>query len=476
MKWKRTKIICTIGPASAKPAVLEKMVRAGMNVARLNFSHGTHTDHKKLIATIRAVAKKTGQPITILQDLQGPKVRVGELPKEGVVLTAGTSVVFTTAAKKGKQIPVGYVGLHRDVHRGDRILLDDGLLEVEVTRVSGRLITARVLVGGLLTSHKGFNVPTASLSVAALSKKDIEDVHFGVQMGVDAVAMSFVRTPEEVEHLRRFLTATQRRFRGDKTPMLLVAKIEKHEALKNLDAIIDVVDGVMVARGDLAVETPAAEVPLWQKTIVKRCLAAAKPVIVATQMLDSMIRNPRPTRAEISDVANAIIDHTDAVMLSGESATGTYPIEAVATMATVALETEASCFDDLQVHIRAGEILSPEVAIGKTAGMLAHATEAKAIVGCSITGHTARQLSRFRPEIPMFIGTPNHRVMRQINLSWGIMPFLVARARTAEALKKSILRHLLAAHVLHHGDRIIYVSGVPGKQGETNQMTVETVG
>jgi pyruvate kinase len=475
MRWKRTKIICTIGPASAKPAVLEKMVRAGMNVARLNFSHGTHAEHKKLIATIRVVSKKTGQPITILQDLQGPKVRVGELPKEGVMLAAGESVVFTTGPKKGKQIPVGYGGLHRDVRRGDRILLDDGLLEVEVTKVSGRLITTRVLVGGLLTSHKGFNVPTASLSVDALPKKDIEDLRFGLEMGVDIVAMSFVRTPQEVLHLRRLITAAQKKSRGDKTPILIVAKIEKHEALKNLDAIIEVVDGIMVARGDLAVETPAAEVPLWQKTIVKKCLAAAKPVIVATQMMDSMIRNPRPTRAEISDVANAIIDHTDAVMLSGESATGKYPVEAVRTMATVAIETEASCFDDLHVHVRAGEVLAPEVAIGKTAGMLAHATDAKAIVACSITGHTARQLSRFRPEIPIFIGTPNARVLRQMNLSWGLLPFLTPRARTAEVLKKNILRHLVAVHVLHSGDRIIYVSGIPGKRGETNQVTVETV-
>lgn len=474
MHLKRTKIVCTIGPACGSEVMLEKLVRAGMNVARLNFSHGTHADHKKLILALRKVSKKTGQPITILQDLQGPKVRVGDLPKEGFVLKEGAIVVFTTGAAQGKKIPVGYKKLHEDVKKGDRILLDDGLLEVEVVRVRGKDVSAKVILGGLLTSHKGMNITTASLSLSVLSPKDRKDLVFGVEMGVDVIALSFVRTVKDIQQLRR-LIAKATAHKKKQSPIMVIAKIEKHEALQNIDAIIQEVDGIMVARGDLAVETPAAEVPIWQKTIVSKCLAAAKPVIVATQMLDSMIRNPRPTRAEISDVANAIIDHTDAVMLSGETATGKYPLEAVSTMATVAIETESSFFDDLHIHVSVRDELNVEQAMSKTAGLLARTMSAKAIVGTSLSGDTARQMSRFRPEIPVFIGTSDLRVMRQMNLSWGVWPFLVPAEKTEIGLKKAVFSQLKRYKVLKKGDKVIYVSGVPGQSGETNQVTIEKV-
>ncbi len=474
---KRTKIVCTLGPASAAPRILEKMIKAGMNVARLNFSHGTHADHKRLIATVRAAAKKTGQPITIMQDLQGPKVRVGELPASGVLLKTGQTVIFTTAKVTGKKIPVGYGNLHRDLARGDHLLLDDGLLEAVVQKISGHDIHAKVLVGGVLTSHKGLNAPTASLSLSSISKKDKDDLRFGVKMEVDAIALSFVRRAEDIRELRRLIVKAERvEKKTGRQPIMVIAKIEKHEALENLDEIIAESDGVMVARGDLAIETPAADVPLQQKRIVQKCLAAAKPVIVATQMLDSMIRNPRPTRAEISDIANAVIDHADAVMLSGESATGKYPVEAVTTLATVAMETEASTFDNLNLHLKDGRELATETAIGETAGVLARTLDARAIAGSSLTGETARQVSRFRPEIPIYMAAADERVLRQMNFSWGVAPFKVGRVASEAALKKNIYQNLRQAKAIARGDRVIYVSGIMGKSGETNRVAIETVG
>ncbi|TAL19954.1 pyruvate kinase [Patescibacteria group bacterium] len=469
---KRTKIVCTIGPATAKPAVMEKLVRAGMNVARLNMSHGSLAAHAKLIRNLRLAAEKTGEPLALLLDLQGPKIRVGDLPKQGLKLRAGEEVVFTTlAAAKGK-ILVTHKTLHKDVKKGDQILLDDGLLEVKVESVRGKDIKAKVIVGGVLASHKGMNFPGATLSVSALSAKDRRDVRFGVKQGVDFVALSFVRSARDIHLLRRLLSKGAR---AKISPIMIIAKIEKHEALKNFDEILRAADGVMVARGDLGVETPAAEVPLRQKTMIQKCLAAGKPVIVATQMLDSMIRNPRPTRAEVSDVANAIIDHADAVMLSGETATGSYPVDAVMTQATIAREVEASIFDDLHFHAEEGALLEPEEAIGESAGLLARVTAAKAIVGSSLSGETARQIARFRPEIPVYIATPGERVMRQMNLSWGVRPFLIKQAKNLVSLKKSIYSALLQAKALKRGDRVIYISGAPGKEGESNQVTLETV-
>lgn len=474
---KRTKIVCTIGPASAKPAILERMVRSGMNVARLNFSHGTHAEHLKLFRTINAVAKRTGQPIMVLGDLQGPKIRVGVLPPEGVQLKAGGTAVFTTGAGGVGKIPVSHKKLHHDLKAGDRILLDDGLMEVQVTSVRGRDIATKVLVSGVLTSHKGMNVPTASLSVSAISEKDKEDLEFAVRIGVDAIALSFVRTARDIRTLRRLIAAAERARRGPKRPpILIVSKIEKHEALVNFDAILEETDGVMVARGDLAVETPAAEVPIIQKTIIRKCLAAAKPVIVATQMLDSMIRNPRPTRAEISDVANAIIDHTDAIMLSGESATGKYPVESVTTMSTVAMETERSIFDDLKNGTARHENVSTEEALSEAAKILASNVDAKGILVASLSGGTARLVSRHRPELPIFVATDSERVLRQLNLSWGVVPFLLPRCRTVEELVERSVGYLKRRKEVVKGQKLIIVAGEPvGVSGGVNLVEIRDI-
>jgi pyruvate kinase len=474
---KRTKIVCTIGPATAKEATLVRMINAGMNVARLNMSHGTHADHAQLYRAIRAAAQKTGQPVMILQDLQGPKIRVGNLPKEGIALKFGDVVIFTVADKGNGKIPVSYKQLNKDVKPGDRILLDDGLLEVEVKRVEGQDIKTKVLVGGTLLAHKGMNIPTTSLSVSALTVKDKEDLVFGVKLGVDAIALSFVRRAEDIRELRR-LVAKAEKSRGKKNeaPTLIISKIEKHEALKNIDAILKETDAVMVARGDLAVETPAAEVPIWQKTIIQKCLIAAKPVIVATQMLESMTRNPRPTRAEISDVANAIIDHTDAIMLSAESATGKFPVEAVTTMSTVAVETEASIFDDIEAGRFAKTRYTTEEAVSEVSKILAADVAAKGILVASMSGGTGRLVSRHRPELAIYVATDSDRVRRQLNLSWGVVPFKLPRCKSVEELVEKSVGFLKQSKDVKKNDKLIIIAGEPvGISGGVNLVEIREI-
>ena len=472
---KQTKIVCTIGPACKDAAMLEKMVTGGMNVARLNFSHGTHEEHAAMIATIRAVAEKTGEPVTILQDLQGPKIRVGELPKEGVMLTNGVTVIFSTAsdAAAPTKIPVTYAGLHKDVKPGDAVLLDDGLLEVKVMKVEGMDIFCEVVNGGILTSHKGFNLPTASLSVPAITEKDEADVRFGVSQGVDWVALSFVRSAKDIEDLRAMI-AREVSAQGmkEKYPINIIAKIEKHEAIKNIDEIIAAVDGIMVARGDLGIETPAEDVPIAQKRIIAKCLVAAKPVIVATQMLDSMIRNPRPTRAEVSDIANAVIDHTDAVMLSGETASGKYPLEAVETMARVIKETEASAFDDLPVPAHPHENTASAQAVSEIATILAKDTGAKATLVVSADGGLARLVSSHRPELPILVATDDARMQHQLNLSWGVRAFAFPESSTDELTRKGMER-IKKENWAKKGNKIVLVSGGAGNANRVEIREVE---
>jgi pyruvate kinase len=479
---KRTKIVCTIGPASRTPETLEKLIRAGMNVARLNFSHGTYDEHAAMIADIRAAAKKVGEPVALLQDLQGPKVRVGVLPKEGIVLEAGQWVVFSTdqktvaTASDGKspaRIPVGYEGLHGDVKKGDRLLLDDGLMEVRVEHVDGRDIACIVIDGGTLTSHKGINVPTATLAIPAITEKDKADLKFGISQKVDWVALSFVRHAGEVEELRKMIAALEP---DAPQPARIISKIEKHEAVANIDEVIAASDAIMVARGDLGIETPAEEVPLVQKMLIDKCRAVAKPVIVATQMLDSMIRNPRPTRAEVSDVANAVIDHTDATMLSGESASGKYPVEAVETMARIIIETEASAYDDVDVGEYPREFSDGEEAMADIATVLSRGIDAKAVVAASITGSTGRIVSRLRPELPIAVATPHERVCRQLNLSWGVVPFVLPMCASVEELVQKAFVHLKKTKLLKKGDKAIVVAGEPvGEPGAVNVVELRDV-
>ncbi|MFH2063118.1 MAG: pyruvate kinase [bacterium] len=476
---KHTKIICTIGPSSSDPGMLSKMVRAGMNVARLNFSHGTYEDHAAMIAAIRKISEETGEPIAIVQDLQGPKIRVGDLPKDGIRLELGSEIVLTTDADPGSgRIGVTYGGLHGDVKPGDKLLLDDGLMDVKVIGVSGHDITCQVTTGGVLTSHKGINLPTASLSIPAITDKDRQDVAFGVSQGVDWVALSFVREAKEIYDLRYQIKELEResgRPSGVFPPIRIIAKIEKHEAVRNIAEIIEAADGIMVARGDLGIEMPAEEVPLIQKRIIDLCLDAAKPVIVATQMLDSMIRNPRPTRAEVSDVANAVIDHTDAVMLSGESASGKYPLESVETMSRIVSETEDSEYDDMDEEPSETN-RDIDCAVSEMANLLARNIGAKLILAASLSGDTGRIVSRYRPPMPIVVAVPNDRVRNQMNLSWGVKPFLLPHCDTVEELVDRSLGYLKKEKLARTGDKIIVVAGEPvGVPGNINLVEIRTV-
>ncbi len=459
---KRTKIVCTIGPASANEQMLEKMVHAGMNVCRLNFSHGTHEEHAELIRMIRLVAKKTGEHLAILQDLQGPKIRVGELPKEGILLKTGSEIAFSSGKSRLPHvISVSYATLAKDVRVGERLLFDDGLLQARVKQIKGQEVLCEMEFGGTLFSHKGLNLPDSTTSVSAMSEKDRVDLAFGLEQHVDFIALSFVRTAEDLRELRQLM---KKHAKSTNHP-LLIAKIEKPEALEHIEEILDEADGLMVARGDLGIEIPAEHVPLVQKDLIKRCLDTAKPVIVATQMLDSMIRQPRATRAEVSDVANAAIDHTDATMLSGESASGDFPLEAVETMARTLREIEATPLDDLAPHLRL-DPEAPESAMTNVATILSHALEAKAIVCRAETGDIARLLSRHRPTMPIYACTTSPLIARQMNLSWGVTPCLFDAWKEVHAWETEVITWLKKHKQVKVGDEVIFVGGEPlGKTG-----------
>lgn len=446
--------------------MLQKLVEAGMNVCRLNFSHGTHENHAELIARIRKISESTGEPLAILQDLQGPKIRVGDLPEEGVQLVAGKTIVFTSGeGDVPKKIPVTYPNLHEDVKTGQRLLLDDGLLEVTVKSVKDKDVTCTIVTGGKLTSHKGLNLPETETKISAITDKDKEDIKFGVEQGVDWIALSFVRSAADIKQLRELI--------GDKD-IRVIAKIEKPQAVEKMDEIIAEVDGIMVARGDLGIEMPAERVPVIQKQLIEKCLEAGKPVIVATQMLDSMIRNPRATRAEISDIANAVIDHADAVMLSGESASGAHPVEAVKTMAATVIETEKSSYDDVPVKVRLGK--SAEEAMTNIASILGRASTAKAILVCSMSGHSARLVSRYRPELPIYAATPDPRVLRQLNLSWGVRGLPIGKSSSVPDLIDQALSALKKEKNISAGDEVIIVAGEPlGESGHVNLVELRKV-
>lgn len=463
---KRTKIVATIGPSTKKPATLLALVRAGMNVARLNFSHGTHADHAGIFASVRAAGKRAGEPVAVLADLQGPKLRVGDLPAAGVTLKKGATVLLSGSFRPGRNvIPLRYPHLHRDLTIGERILFSDGAIEVVVTGISGTIVRARVTTPGILLSHKGFMVPGGNLRVSSLTEKDRADVRFIRTLGVDYVALSFVRSAADVIGLRRLLL-------GKYAPKI-VSKIETKAAIDHFDEILGASDAIMVARGDLSLEASAFDVPVYQKTIIRKCLAVGKPVIVATQMLASMAASPRPTRAEVSDVANAVIDHTDAVMLSDETAVGSYPVAAVQAMAAIAEKTEISSFDDMSFGVPRSGLETSVEAIGESVGVLARTARASAIVATTITGETARRLSQFRPELPLYVGASDERVRRQINLFWGVRPFAVPVVHgSAQKLAETALRTLLKTKKIRRGAQVILISGDPGVRGGTNSLSV----
>lgn len=476
MVQKHTKIVCTLGPSSSSYEHLIKLVEAGMDVCRLNFSHGTHDNHAELIRTIRKVSKDLGKPIGILQDLQGPKIRVGALPKEGITLTTGSEVIFTTGeANPPKKIPVTYPKLHEDARPGQTILLDDGLLSVEVLRIDGQDVVCRVTQGGPLSSHKGMNLPETKTTISAISDKDRDDLRFGVEQGVDWVALSFVRAASDLRELRKLIQQYEKETGVvSDAPIRIIAKIEKPEAVEALAEIVAETDAIMVARGDLGIEIPAPKVPLVQKQLIQACLEAGKPVIVATQMLDSMIRNPRATRAEVSDVANAVIDETDATMLSGETASGSFPLEAVETMASIITEVERSVLVNEEAHLHITS--STEEAITNVSALLARIGNAKAIAVTTLSGHAARLVSRERPNVPIYAAACSERVIRQLTLSRGVIPLQIDNCDKMGDLIKLTCAAVLKEGQLKTGDKIILVVGAPqGGSGNVNLVEVRTL-
>lgn len=475
----RTKIVATIGPASETVASLTKMMEAGMRVARLNFSHGDYEAHARLIKNVRAAAKSLGIEVAILQDLQGPRIRVGDVAKDGVPVSRGSRVALVPQSKHvagvagNITIPIQYEQLYRDVKAGTIILIEDGTIQLKVVSVRGHVIYCKTKVAGVIKTHKGINVPGVTLTVDVITDKDKHDVAFGQEHDVDYVALSFVRDASDIVRLKELIKKHQPK--GQRIATKVIAKIERVEALENLDGILEAVDGVMVARGDLGLEIPAQEVPLWQKELVARSLSLAKPVIVATQMLDSMIRNPQPTRAEVSDVANAVIDHTDAVMLSGESATGKYPIEAVSMMTKIAATTEASGFDDL--HCGPFAIESRVHAVALAACGLSKDIPVKAIMVASLGGDSVRVISRHHPELPILAITPERKTARQLALSWGVVTHVIPASTNLQSLMKRGLEQLKKMHMAQDGDLVVFVAGEPfGKVHEMNALRIVRVG
>ncbi|MDR4509624.1 MAG: pyruvate kinase [Candidatus Brocadiaceae bacterium] len=469
---RKTKIVCTIGPAVDSESALEALINAGMNVARLNFSHGTHEYHAKIIQSLRTVSERKNVHIAILQDLAGPKIRVGKFTCESVTLEAGDTFVLTTEKVPGnrERVSVSYAKLTEEVETDDQILLADGSIELTVVKISGKNVICKVLVGGELSSHKGVNIPGSSLSVKSLTEKDGKDLAFGLEKGVDIVALSFVRRKEDILQVRERIEKANRR-------IPLVAKIEKHEALENIDEIIDLVDGIMVARGDLAVETALERVPLVQKMIIQKCNLAGKPVITATQMLKSMVENPRPTRAEANDVANAVLDGTDAVMLSEETATGKYPVQSVHTMAKIIEATESGEITRRQ-HGETNPRKSVSIvsAVSRATSEIARDVKAAAILTPTQSGSTARMISSNRPTQPIIALSPNPHVVRCLSLVWGVYPVLSDSYSSMEEMIEQAKGKALQSKLVRYGDIVVTTAGVPiGVAGNTNLIKVESL-
>lgn len=470
---RKTKIVCTIGPASEDVETLRKLIAHGMNVARLNFSHGSYEEHGARIKNIRQAAEEEGKTVAILLDTKGPEIRTGELHDPSVDLVAGGKITLTTESILGdaSRISVSYAGLPEDVHPGSTILIDDGLIGLTVDQVEGSEIHCTIDNGGTLKSRKGVNLPGVKINLPGITEKDAEDILFGIEQGVDFIAASFVRKPQDVLEIRKILEEHQ-------ADIQIISKIENQEGIDNIDAILEVSDGLMVARGDMGVEIPAEEVPLVQKEIIRKCNRLGKPVITATQMLDSMQRNPRPTRAEASDVANAIFDGTDAIMLSGETAAGKYPVEAVSTMAQIAIRTESA------LHYR--ELLNQQVreigasitdSISQAVVYTSHSLDCSAIITATESGHTARMVSKYRPQAPILAVTPNEGVLRKLTLIWGVYPMIGADAHTTDEMFQTAISAALSNQYVSQGDLVIITAGVPvGQSGTTNLMKVHVIG
>lgn len=470
---RHTKIVATIGPSSDSPEMMLSLIRAGVDVARLNFSHGTHEEHRKRFQNIRDTAKQAGKFISIILDTKGPEIRLKTFSSGKVELLPGESFTLhaydTPGDKQG--VSISYPDLARDAQSGDKILVDDGLVELEVEQIRGADVVCRVIVGGELKDRKGVNIPGRSLNLPALSDQDKADIRLGVELGCDFIAQSFVRNASDVLAMRKLLEDL-----GANIP--IIAKIENRQGVEHLGEILKVVDGIMVARGDMGVEIPTEEVPIIQKHMIALCNRMGKPVITATQMLDSMIRSPRPTRAEASDVANAIFDGTDAVMLSGETASGKYPLESVRTMARIACRTEQA-LEYQEIFRRRDVAKTPSVTDAISHATVQAATDlgAAGIITSTQSGSTARMVSRYRPEAPVIAVTTDAVVARRLNLSWGVHPMLgEPTSNTDEMINCSVAR-ALDAGLIKNGDLVVLTAGVPvGVPGTTNLLKVHIVG
>ena len=470
---RKTKIICTLGPASDSDAVLERLIQEGMDVARFNFSHGTHEEQKKRLTKLRLLRERYGRPVATLLDTKGPEIRVRDFKDGAITLQKGDEFVLTGREVEGDEhiVTITYPELVSDVKVGQRILIDDGLIEMTVKELTDTDIICDVNNGGKVSNHKGINVPGIHLSLPYISEVDKSDLLFGIEEDVDYVAASFVRTAEDVQQIRKLLQENG----GEQ--IKIIAKIENREGVNCIDEIIEVSDAIMIARGDMGVEIPTEEVPVIQKMIIKKVYEAGKQVITATQMLDSMIHNPRPTRAEATDVANAIYDGTSAIMLSGETAAGDYPVEAVETMVRIALRTEADINYISRLRARkTNEKPSITDAISHTACLMAGDLNATSIVTVTKSGRTARMISKYRPQSPIIGGCMSDKVCRQLNLSWGVIPLKVEEKQDADELFDHALERSKEAGLIQEGDTVVLTAGVPlGIAGTTNLLKAHIV-
>ncbi|MDJ0697590.1 pyruvate kinase [Mastigocoleus sp. MO_188.B34] len=470
---RKTKIICTVGPATSTLERLQLLVDAGMNIARLNFSHGTHEFHSQTIHDLRKLNTPPQSPLALMQDLCGPKIRLGILPEEGLTVEPGQEVTFVLQ-EEGKTIddlPLPMPTLFAMVRRDEPIMINDGRIKLIVSDRDADKIRAIVKIGGQISSRKGVNLPETRLPISSITEKDLQDLRFGIQHNVDWIAVSFVRSAVDLEPAKRMIEAA-----GVETR--IVAKVERREAVENFDSILEVADGIMVARGDLGVEMPIDQVPLIQKDIIRRCNLAGKPVITATQMLESMISAPDPTRAEVTDVANSILDGTDAIMLSGETAVGKFPTATVEMMHKIAVHTEKSLPDGTKQHLMypAGSLSATE-SVAEAACRIAYEVGAKAIVCNTSSGNTARMISKYRPQTPIVAITPNKVTYHQLSMSWGVKAITIQPVHTAEEMLIKVVSSIVEMNLANDGEKIVITSGVPiGKSGTTSLIKVHTIG
>ncbi len=471
---RRTKIVCTLGPSSNTEEKIDELVRNGMNIARLNFSHGTHEEKGEVIRTLRKVADRYDVSLPILADLQGPKIRVGTMKDGGQEIQKGDYVTLVSEDIEGtsERVPVDYKGLVKDAVEGNKLLIDDGLLELKVMKKNPDSLVAQVMVGGTLKSRKGINLPDVDLSMASLTEKDIADLEFAVSQGVDYVGMSFVRSADDIQEVIS-------RVRAEGSNAGIIAKIEKPEAVDVIDDIIEESSGIMVARGDLGIEIASEKVPMVQKKIIDRCRQAGKPVITATQMLDSMIENPRPTRAESSDVANAVLDGTDAVMLSGETAAGEYPVESLRTMEKICRSVEKDAphiYNSLSYRKPEWKEKQVIESLAYSCVVLAENVEARVISTITHSGSTARRIAKFRPRVPIIAFTESDEVRRQLGMVWGVRPVKIDEIFDTDKSVKLMEKYLKKHGLINVGERAIIATGMPiAKRGRTNMIKVSTI-